>query len=315
MYDPNLSQIITQVISRLQVDMAQSAPFMAQNVSQWLTQLAGQAQPEDYFKHPLAFPALLLPWWAEQSLGQQPDIAFQSDLAYSTINGYYYIRLIDNLMDGHATVELKLLPALSFFHTQFQGAYQPYFTASHPFWAFFTTTWFHSGNAAMQDAALIDIDAPQFEQIAAQKICAAKIPLAAVCYHYERPDLLEPWTNVVDLLGCWHQMHNDLFDWHRDEARQSCTYFLSEARRRRNPDEPLAAWVAREGFAWAVEKLQTWLQILQERARDLQSPALVTYLDSRKTMLNEQQANIAPGLQSLAKLANLSKTNNENRAL
>jgi hypothetical protein len=305
MYNSDLSRLIIQAISRLNFEMEQTAPAMAQQVLPWLKQLAGQAQPDDYFKHPLAFPALLLPWWAEQSLVKQPDLAFQADLAYSTINGYYYIRLIDNLMDGHATIELELLPALNFFHTQFQTAYQPYFISGHPFWNFFQAVWFRSGEAAMQDANLTDIDETLFSQIAAQKVCAAKIPLAAVCYRYERPDLIDPWSRFVDLLGCWHQMHNDLFDWSRDEARQTCTYFLSEARRRRNPDEPVAGWVARAGFTWAIGKLQGWLVELKKQAGALDNLHLLDYLASREAMLLKQKDKVAPGLQHLARITRL----------
>ena len=272
MYPHQLSQIITQAIVRLQTDLHQAAPVMAAQVVPWLESLAGSARPEDYFKHPLAFPALLLPWWVEQSLGPSPDLALQADLAYSTINGYYYIRLIDNLMDGHATVERELLPALNFFHTQFQSTYLPHFPADHPFWPDFTAIWLRSGEAAMEDAALATIDEVAFTRVAAQKVCAAKIPVAAICYRRHRPDLIAPWTEAVDLLGGWHQFLNDLFDWHKDLARQTTTYFLSEAERRRHADELVVSWVAREGFAWGIDQAQGWMSRLKSQAEALNSP-------------------------------------------
>lgn len=307
MYDAQLSQIITEAVSGLRAEMEQAAPLMARPVSGWMAHLAGTAQPEDYFKHPLAFPALLLPWWLEKTLAGSPDIAFQADLVYSTINGYYYIRLIDNLMDGHATVELKLLPALNFFHTRFQMAYQRYFPPEHPFWADFTKTWFRSGEVALADAALTNIDRTQFEQIAAQKVCAAKIPLAAVGYRHNRPDVIEPWSQLVDRLGCWHQFANDLFDWHRDSERQTATYFLSQAERRRNENESLAGWVAREGFEWGIEKLEGWMSTLKTVAHQLESPDLLAYLNTRQQMLRQQQAQVSDGLKSLAKIVAVAK--------
>ncbi len=299
---PQLSHIVTDAISRLQSEMTQAAPFMAQHISRWMQQLSGTTQPEDYFMHPLAFPSLLLPWWVEHTLTDTPNIPLQSDLAYSTINGYYYIRLIDNLMDGHATVELKLLPALGFFHTQFQTAYQRHFAQDHPFWDSFSAVWSHSAEAAIKDANLTNIDETQFKQVAAQKTCAAKIPATAVCYYYDRPDLIEPWSNFVTLFGCWHQLFNDLFDWYKDYTNQTPTYFLSEAERRRNPDEPVAGWVAREGFQWAIEKSQGWMSNLKAMAHDLQSPDLTAYLDTRQAMLLKQKEDVAKGLQSLAKI-------------
>lgn len=302
MYEPQLSRLITQAISRIHSEMGRATPFMAQQVSRWLEHLSGTHRPDDYFKHPLAFPVLLLPWWLEKSCGQAQDLSLQSDLIYSTINGYYYIRLIDNLMDGHATVELSLLPALGFFHTQFQAAYQPHFEAGHPFWHFFITTWLYSAEVVMKDASLTGIDESQFKQISAQKVCAAKIPLAAVCYRHNRSDLIEPWSRLVDGLGCWHQFLNDLLGWHRDDTRQTCTYFLSEAARRRNADEPVAGWVAREGFAWAIEKLQTWMLDLQALAGKLHNPALLAYLAQREAMLLRQQEDITEGLRNMAKI-------------
>jgi hypothetical protein len=302
MYDPQLSHSITTAILRLQTEMEQAAPFMAGRVSNWMRELSGTAQPEDYFKHPLAFPSLLLPWWLEQTLQPEPDLSFQTELVYSTINGYYYIRLIDNLMDGQATVEFKLLPATAFFHTQFQAVYQRYFAANHSFWNFFSTHWFSSAEAAMKDASLADIDETQFRQVAAKKVCAGKIPLAAVCCRHERPDLIEPWSHFFDLLGCWHQMFNDLFDWHTDLERQNRTYFLSEAERRKDPDEPIAAWVVREGFEWGIETLQTWMVELRAMAPQLQNPNLAAYLNQREIMLLKQKEEVAEGLRSLGQI-------------
>jgi hypothetical protein len=302
MYDAQLSLLISTALVRLQSEMAQTAPVMAQHVTHWMEHLAGSTSPEHYFKHPQAFPSLLLPWWLEKSLRETPDPDFQADLVYSTINGYYAIRLTDNLMDGHATVEYQLLPALNFFQTQFQAAYQPYFAAGHPFWDFFRATWFHSAEVTLQDALLTEMDAVQFEQIAAQKTSAAKIPLAAVCYCYGRADLLEPWSRLVGLLGCWHQFLNDLFGWYRDDERGATTYFLSEAERRRRPDEPVLGWVAREGFDWGIAEAQGWMSALQALAQELGSPELVAYLETREEMLREQQKEATVGLRALARI-------------
>ena len=302
MYDPTLSRIIAEAIARLNTDMSRAAPFMAAQVTPWLEQLADGGQPADYFKHPLAFPSLLLPWWLEQTIHPEPDLAFQTDLVYSTINGYYYIRLIDNLMDGQATVELELLPALGFFHSRFQTVYQSYFPGDHPFWKQFSAIWLHSAEVTMQDADLTGIGEAEFSQVAAQKISAVKIPLVALCYRYERPDLIEPWFRLVDLLGCWHQFLNDLLGWYRDDTRQNCTYFLAEAARRRVDAEPLVSWVVREGFEWASDKLAAWMSALKTLAMELHSPALAHYLDLREQMLQSQQAEVAAGLRNLKKL-------------
>lgn len=302
MVDPQLSRLVAAAVSRLQHQMARAAPEMAGQVSAWMARLAGNAAPETYFTHPLAFPALLLPWWLEKSLSGQPDASFQADLVYATVNGYYAIRLVDNLMDGHATTEMDFLPALSFFYTAFQAAYRPYFEHNHPFWEFFTTVWLESAEATVKDAALTRIDAATFEAVPAKKTGAAKIPLAAVCYRHNQPKRLEPWLKFVDLFGCWHQMYNDLFDWHRDDARGTVTYFLCEAERRRKPHEPVAGWVAREGFSWAIGRMQGWMSALQTLARELNSPELEAYLHTRQAMLNTRQTEALAGLEQLAKI-------------
>lgn len=307
MYDPQQSRLISAAISRLQHELAQAAPVLAQHALHWMQQLAGGTEPANYFTHPQAFPSLLLPWWLEKSLGAGHDLPFQADLVYSTINGYYAIRLADNLMDGNSTVELKLLPALNFFQTQFQAAYHPYFAADHPFWRFFKTIWFHSAEVTFQDALLTDVEVAQFEQVAAQKTCAAKIPLAAVSYRSDRADLIAAWSRCVDLFGCWHQLLNDLFGWQRDYSNGIQTYFLAEAKRRRHSDEPVVAWVAREGFAWALERAQSWMSALKTLAHELHSPDLLAYLEMREGMLQKQANEVTAGLEALARIAAISR--------
>jgi hypothetical protein len=306
-YDPQQSRLITAAVSRLQQELAQAAPVLAQHVLCWMQQLAGGTEPATYFTHPQAFPSLLLPWWLEKSLGFGHDLVLQGDLAYSTINGYYAIRLADNLMDGNSTVELKLLPALNFFQTQFQTVYHPHFAADHPFWRFFKTTWFHSAEVTFQDALLTHWEVIQFEQVAAQKTCAARIPLAAVGYCYDRTDLIAAWSRCVDLFGCWHQLLNDLFGWQRDYSSGIHTYFLAEAERRRLPDEPVGAWVAREGFAWAIETSRDWMSALKTLAQELHSPDLLAYLEIREGMLQKQADGVAAGLEALARIAAISQ--------
>jgi hypothetical protein len=302
MYDDGMSRIIAAAFSRLHSELDRGGPFLAQQILGWIKGLSDTAQPEDYFKHPHAFPMLLLPWWVEKTLCQHPDPVFQADLVYSTVNGYYYIRLMDNVMDANATLELNLLPALNLFHTQFQAPYQRYFEHEHPFWDFFFGVWMTSAEVTMVDAGLAEVDRTQFVQVAAQKTCAAKIPLAAVCYQYEQPGLITPWAHFVELFGCWHQMRNDLFDWRRDLQRQARTYFLSEAERRKRSTETVAEWVVREGFAWGVQNLEAWMAELQALAGNLNSPDLEAYLDTREAMMRKQKEDVTDGLQNVAKL-------------
>ena len=305
MYATPLSRLIEQSIDRLDRTLAGGMPHSAEVISRWMQQLAPNGQRADYFKHPLAFPSLLLPWWVNGWLEGTPNLALQRDLAYSTINGYYHVRLIDNVMDGEATLEPRLLPALNFFHTQFQSIYTRYFPAEHPFWVQFETFWLHSADTALKEATTPVLNEALFWQLSAQKVCAAKIPVAAVCHHCNQPEQVQPWAALIDRLGGWHQFFNDLFDWHRDLAIENTTWFLSEAARRKQLDEPVAAWVAREGFFWGIDKLGEWMAKLQVQAEQLACEPLTVYLQQRRKMLTDAAKQAGPGLQLIARLAKI----------
>ncbi len=88
----------------------------------WMRSLS-TAEPADYFTHPEAFPMLLLPWWMEESISGSADPAFQSEIAYSSVCGYYFVRLLDDLMDGDNPPPAPVLPAMIVLHTEFQQTY------------------------------------------------------------------------------------------------------------------------------------------------------------------------------------------------
>lgn len=304
--DERLGQIISRSTQKILEELEQTAPQLRPMIHDWMCALAGGHAPEAYFKHPLAFPTLLLPWWVEQSLTDEPNLALHADIAYSSINGYYFIRMIDNEMDGEATVEKKLLPALAFFHTEFQTAYQKHFPAEHPFWDLYRQVWFGTAQAAVGDAQLNDITLHAFETMAAQKVSAAMIPVAAVCYYHNRLDILEPWIEFVHRIGKWHQMFNDLFDWYKDSQNGNLTYFLCEARRNKKPTETEFEWIIREGFSAGCEQMRQWMIDAQDRADTLDCPELVTYLEGRAALFEERARASLDGFETLAKLALLS---------
>ena len=302
LYTEAFSQMIERAHQRMLDDMRQGGSHMAQQAKHWMQQLAGSDHAADYFKHPLAFPMLLLPWWMEQTIRPDPNISFQTDLIYSSINGYYFIRMIDNVMDDHDTIEKKLLPMLGFFHMQFHGVYHTYFDAKHPFWMQFRAISIQSAESALQDAAMIDIDPDGFRAIAGKKVAGGKIPLAAVAHHYASPQLYDRWQLFFDKLGCWHQMYNDLFGWLKDLRHQTPTYFLCEGQRRKSSKHSVAAWVIHEGFTWGTSLLTAWLDELFTLAKDLHSDELTRYLRYRQTLTQAQIPRFAGTMASLARL-------------
>ena len=171
MYEQPLHDLVKTAIQQLHTSMAQTSPFMAEQIGEWMRQLSGNIPPENYFLHPSAYPMLLLPWWCDQTYRTTVNLALQTSLVYSTINGYYYIRLIDNLMDDRqAETERQLLPALNFFHTEFLTAYHSHFPTNHPFWQHFKTVWFYSAEVTLRDAKLTEIDLNLFKQVVAPKL-------------------------------------------------------------------------------------------------------------------------------------------------
>lgn len=301
--DPILSGQVRGAMQRLHVELAAATPQMAGSVTQWMRSLAGGGDPADYFSHPLAFPTLQLPGWVAQSLGHEADETFQEDLAYSSINGYYFIRMIDNVMDGEATVEARLLPALAFFHSEFQGVYQARFATGHPFWALYRRVWLGTAEAAVVDGQLESITLEDFEQASARKVGAALIPVAAVCHRLGRADQIAPWSELVYRLGKWHQMLNDSFDWHKDSVHGNLTHFLSEAKRLKRPDESAMAWVVRCGFDGACETLRRWMHETRAMAATLDCPPLEQYLADRAAQFEPRAERARNGLRALGPLA------------
>jgi hypothetical protein len=298
----SLESIVAVALERIRASLERGTPFMAERVTTWMESLWPGHPLEEYWTHPIGFPLLLAPWWLEQTLRRQLDSTFQLELICSAINMYYQLRLTDNVMDGDVPTDRTLLPALGFFHTGFQTPYHRYFGHEHPFWDYFTKVWFHSAEVTMLDGKMSEFDLLQFQKIAGHKTCAATIPLAAVCYRYERTDVLPAWSRFLELYGWWSQMSNDTFGWLKDSQNNAATFFLSESRRRKYPDESVTEWVIREGFEWAMETLETWMAELRALSRDLQNPAIVEHLDMRAAALAKNKSNFSKGLRGLEEL-------------
>lgn len=302
MIEPELATLIDSGIERIFATMRHHAPIMADKTCRWAETLAGTGTPADYFKQIRGFPFLLIPWWVEKSLGRNPDPALQADLVYSSMNGYYFIRMMDNIMDGHATVEPQILPAAAFFHTESVGVFNPLFPADHPFWEAFRQTWYGSAEITVQDRLLDDKDEAAFRSIVSRKVGAAKIPLLAICHLRQRPDLIGAWSHFIDQFGMWHLFEEDLFDWHTDLLNQTRTHFLCEADRRKRPGESIEAWALREGVQWGVDTLHRWMPEADQAAGSLNSPDAVAYLSTRADHLDRRVEKLTSGMKALSSL-------------
>jgi hypothetical protein len=266
---------------RALASLGERSPALADHVRRWVSTRCDVHQAEKYFTAPEGFPALALPWWLENAIHDEINLEFQSDLMSSTISGYYFIRMLDDVMDGH-DVDRAVLPALHLLHLDFVRIYSGYFAAAHPFWKEFDRLLAATAEAVAVESTLQNIGEDDFERVCARKQMAAVIPMAAVCFQYGRIDLLVPWEKLVVAFTRWHQMRDDLLDWSKDYQKHNLTFLLCEAERRRRTEESVPMWVGYEGLGWVQELMQRWMEEAKDAAAELISPSLVQYLDLRE---------------------------------
>jgi len=302
--------MLETAMSSLRDELRGGLPFMAGRVEAWMAHIAPTGRAEDRFTPELMFPIFDLPQWAQRSLGE-PAEPFLAEVTYSTLNGYYFIRLIDDLIDKrHSAAEsgarvdaIELLPAMSFFHTEFQRVYQAHFAAEHPFWNVFRSIWYCSCESMWRDATLDEVDPRTFAAIGAKKLCAAQIPVAAVFHHAGRPERLAPWLRFCEALADFHQRLDDLVDWFEDLSHGTRTLFLSEAQRRKRESESTSMWIAREGFDWAKEALEERHVELAKAGEALDSADVHNYLQRTTTARRKLLDDCSSGLRALSAVA------------
>jgi hypothetical protein len=300
-YPAGLPPLVKSAYARLRRRLRTGAPALSVSALEWTRTLAGGSPPETYFTHPEAFPMLLLPWWLEEAIRGAPDEHFQSELVYSTMAGYYFVRMVDDLMDGERPPDAEVLPALSVFHAEFIRTYHGLFGSGDAFWDVLTASWLASAEMASRDALKGATTRAEFIKTSARKTVAARIPLAAVCHRYGRPALLEPWFRFVDLLGRWHQMLNDISGWQLDLEHGRRTYFLSRAPG--GAPAAVGAWFVTDGLAGGFAELDGWMDECIAAASVLGSPPLMAYLASRRDGVAAQRDELLRSMGPLRRLA------------
>jgi hypothetical protein len=298
-WPPQFPAAAERAARRALSDLSSRSPVLGQRTSQWLALRCDPQHPELYFTHAQGVPALALPWWLEDCIRGNVDTEFQTDLMYSTVSGYYFIRMLDDVMDGHE-VDRVALPALHPFHFQFAKTYHKHFPASHAFWNDFERILMTTAEAVSVEATLEDLHESDFLEVSARKPAAVAIPMAAVCFRYGRPDLLPAWEKFFTLFARWHQMRDDLLDWSSDGEPGCRTWLLCEGDRRRTADESVAMWMGREGFRWVKTVMDGWMEEASTAAEALNSPALVNYLQMRRDSFSAY-------IESLLQTADLSR--------
>jgi hypothetical protein len=306
-FDDELRKLASDACARIEAELNRRAPFLGQRISNWMAHLSPTGKAPEYFLQSRSFPLLHLPWWAAKSFAAEPDLTFLADVIYSTINGYYFIRLLDNLMDDHGTIESNILPGTAFFHTEFQAVYQKYFEASHPFWEIFRSAWFSASDAVTREVHLDSIDDARFEQVTVAKLAAARIPVAAVAFRYNAGHRLRHWEEFTLALARFAQMEDDLSDWYDDLHNRKTSRFLTKASRQKDFDS-IEAWVICEGFQQEMENLERELPALRRVAHCLASPDVVRYLDGRETMFKIQKLKVGEAFKVIKEVERIIKS-------
>ena len=267
-------------------------------VRSWLASLAPSGLAEERFTHRHTFPMLALPWWTEATIRGTIDVSFQRQLMESTISGYLFIRLLDDVMDGDPRARPELLPVAGLLHMMFERPYHRHFSPDSPFWSHFSAAWGESAEAAIDDASRDDLDQRAFHAVASRKLAAVKIPVTAVCVLTGREQDRPQWAELCALVGRHEQLFDDMLDWHRDAESGRNSWLLSEARRRSrgNPTR----WLVSDGLAWAQHRLSRYRDEIRTSARTLGCVMIEPWLDDRRALIDELIETLAPGMASLA---------------
>lgn len=300
-----LAPVVRRAALDLRCVAAARMPRSGADLLAWMDSLAPGKDPAKYFLNPLAFPTLLFPLWLDEVLNGHADDALQADLAASSIAGYYFIRMIDDVADRSPRAAPHLLPALALLHARFEAPYRKRFPAESPFWEDYERAWCEGADAAVADASSRAITLTEFCNVSAAKVAAGRVPMLAVARRAGRAALPPEWNRLFSLMSRWHQMHNDVFDWAADLEAGNETYFLSEARRRSGSRSAIAAWVAWDGLDFAAACMNEWMTEMRVIAFSAGAADVERYLDARQSMLVSTIASLKPGLAALGELAAL----------
>jgi hypothetical protein len=282
-------------------DARRLAPTLAEELTGWVRSVLG-AQPASAFTALESYPLVHLPIWAAPDLS--PVVL--APLVRSCISGYLYVRLIDNAFDADTDgAELRILPAASYLHTQFQLPYQRLFDFGHPFWDTFTSAWSRAAEATLADRLLGNPDVDRFESVAARKTTSAIIPVAAALHARGQPHRLPAWECFVDAFGRWHQLENDFFGWRKDQRHGNPNLVVHEALRRgADPND----WFFKEGFEWGARLLSRYADQVATDAGALDAPGLSSYLEVRLSAHRVRLNSLRLGIAEKARLERLLAT-------
>jgi hypothetical protein len=302
LFDPDMQSILTESAGRLRRDLARLSPLSAEDIEAWILRQNAPDPPEISFRR-LKSHFLLIPRFLELHVRGAADPEFQRGLVYSSLNAYYFARLLDNVADGQSPADAPLLPMAAFFHYNFQAAYSGWFEPGNPFWECFRELWIGMADATVAGSRRVAFSESDLRAATLGKIAAVKIPVAAVCFRYGREDLLDGWFGFYDAFCCAHELLDDLCDCFSDLAAGRSSFVLSQADRARRPCETIESYMIRSGLEQGYDAVSEWLGEAQRRAELLESGLLVNFVRNWRNRVETFWSDWAPDLKQLGRLA------------
>jgi hypothetical protein len=288
--EPTFDGLVRDSAARLLRRLNRTMPSAAALFRRWLLELLDGSPLSKLLLWRDRFPMLQLPLWVDASLARRPAFQLYRDLTYSTISGYLFIRLVDELMDANRPTDVRLLSGAGFLHWEFHQAYVEHVPSRSPFWARCRRLWYQSGEAIALESQLSSINRRIFTRIAEGKLGPALIPVIAICLSRRRPRAIQGWMTTVRHLSRFEQLLDDTLDFHEDLHRGAATYMLSTYRRRRRRGELPVSWYFRDGMPWSFRRLFDELRRLKQRAERQKCVGLQVHLARRADLLRQLKA-------------------------
>lgn len=294
---------VRQAIERLTGSLSAAAPTLSREFWSWILAESPQGDVESYFLHPDRFPFLTLPYWIMGREDGEGHRSFLADLTRSSVSGYCYLRLLDDLLDEAGSHAVPLLPASQFLQLEFLAPYWDRFPPGSDVRDFVGQTWIASAEWAFRDARLTDIEESDFLDVCSRKMSATRIPVFATCRFAGVNDrATEQWLDLVDALAAFEQFIDDFFDWHIDLQAGRTSYLLSEAARRTASRDAQVQWLLSDGMDWARSQLAVLSERVRAVALALESKDVQEHLAARWRLVEETLAATGPAARSLAAL-------------
>ncbi len=290
--DPVLEAALERLRERLS-----RTPALETLVAPWLKSHRSR------LRHAGFVPIFTLPRWVQEALSGRVDATWDDELTYSTLCGYLFIRLTDDIVDEQNDAARRAALALGVFDYEFQRPYREFFDVDYDFWQRFERDWAWSLDMTAEDLTVRITDREHFERVAAGKLGAIRIPVTAACHLAGRDDAVGPWLELCDAISRLYQFADDLTDWQADFAAGRNSWLLSEAEVRRDPGETLSAWMIRSGYDWARQRLDEGEEQANAAAQAVGSVVAQAHVREFKQGLIRKLEELRPALSRLAALA------------